>query len=306
MLAILGALAPVFLLIILGYGLRRGGFPGDGFWPPLERLIFFVLFPALLIDSLATAELGALDVGPLAAALIVAGLAVSVLTIALRPVLKVDGPAFASIFMGATRFNTYVGIAAAGALYGAAGLTVAALAIAVLVPLVNVLSVLVLVAVAPQIDGGRRWSRALWETVRNPLILGSAAGIALNVLGLGLPPGIDDVVHALGAAALPMGLLAVGAGLDLGSIRGAAGALTWATVLKLGVMPAAMIAACAAFGVDGLAAKIAILFAALPGASTAYIIARQMGGDAPLMANIITVTTVAAAATMPGFLIVFG
>ncbi len=306
MLAILGALAPVFLLIVFGYGLGRGGFPGGGVWPHLERLIFFVLFPALLIDSLATAELGALDVGPLAAALIAAVLAVAALVMALRPVLKVDGPAFASIFMGATRFNTYVGIAAAGALYGVAGLTMAALAIAVLVPLVNVLSVLVLVSVAPQIDGGRRWSRALWETVRNPLILGSAAGIALNVMGLGLPPGIDDVVHALGAAALPMGLLAVGAGLDLGSIRGAAGALTWATVLKLGVMPAAMIGACAAFGVDGLAAKIAILFAALPGASTAYIIARQMGGDAPLMANIITVTSVAAAATMPGFLIVFG
>ena len=303
MLAILGALAPVFLLIVLGYGLRRGGFPGDGFWPSLERLIFFVLFPALLIDSLATAELGALDVGPLAAALIAAVLAVAALVMALRPLLKVDGPAFASIFMGATRFNTYVGIGAAGALYGAAGLTVAALAIAVLVPLVNVLSVLVLVAVTP---GEQRWSRALSETLRNPLILGSAAGIALNVLGLGPPPGIDDVVHALGAAALPLGLLAVGAGLDLGSIRGATGALTWATVLKLGVMPAAMIAACAAFDVTGLSAKIAILFAALPGASTAYIIARQMGGDAPLMANIITVTTVAAAATMPGFLIVFG
>ena len=222
MLAILGALAPVFLLIVFGYGLGRGGFPGDGFWPHLERLIFFVLFPALLIDSLATAELGALDVGPLAAALIAAVLAVAALVMALRPVLKVDGPAFASIFMGATRFNTYVGIAAAGALYGASGLTVAALAIAVLVPLVNVLSVLMLVAVAPPGDGARRWSRALWESVRNPLILGSVAGIALNILGLGLPPGIDDVIP-LGrdrdAAAGDVGSFELDTGTDAGGME---------------------------------------------------------------------------------------
>ena len=94
--------------------------------------------------------------------------------------------------------------------------------------------------------------------------------------------------------------------MDAGAIGATARPLAWASVLKLGASPAAMIAACGLFGVAGLAAKVAILFAALPGASTAYILARQMGGDAPLMANIITVTTVIAAATMPAILVALG
>jgi hypothetical protein len=209
--------------------------------------------------------------------------------------------------MGATRFNTYVGIGAAGALYGDAGLTLAAVTIAVLVPLVNLLSVLVLVAAVPGAPGAPSGlARALGELIRNPLILGSAVGIGLNVSGIGPLPVAGPVIGVLGQAALPLGLLAVGAGLDARELERGAGALASATVLKLVIMPGAMILTCAMFGVGGLTAKVAILFAALPGATTAYILARQMGADAPLMANIITVTTVVAALTMPAVLAWFG
>ena len=147
--AILAALAPIFLLILFGHLLARTGFPGAGFWAPAERLTYYVLFPSLLVSSLATAPLGATALGPLALVLAGSVLAATLLLLLCRPLFGVDGPGFSSVVQGAVRFNTYVGLAAAYALLGQHGLTLAAVAIAVLVPLVNVVCV----------GGGRRRAR---------------------------------------------------------------------------------------------------------------------------------------------------
>ena len=296
---ILVSLLPIFLLISLGYGLKRTSFDSDNFWFSLERLIYFVLFPALIIDSLEKADLSSLNIIPMSAALVLATVAISGIVILIKKLVSADGPDFASIFMGATRFNTYVGIAAASALYGDEGLVLAALTIAVLVPLVNFLSVLVLIKYASATDEHNFWRATIWPLVTNPLIVASGIGIFLNAMSWQLPVGIDATISALGLAALPLGLLAVGAGLKTEIIGAAKIPLAWASAFKLVAMPAAMLVTCRFLGLTGLPAHIAILFAALPSASTAYIIARQMGGNAPLMAGIITITTLIAAITMP-------
>ena len=156
----LNALLPVFLLIAGGYVLHRTGFPGDGFWPAAERLTYFVLFPALLFSSLATASLGNAPVAPMATAMIGATLILAAITWSLRRRIAPDSPGFSSVFQGAVRFNTYVAITICFALYGNDGLALAAVAIAVLVPLVNVLSVTVLSRYGNGEAGGRKWLRA--------------------------------------------------------------------------------------------------------------------------------------------------
>lgn len=296
---ILVSLLPIFLLISLGYGLKRTSFDNDNFWFSLERLIYFVLFPALIIDNLEKADLSSLNIIPMSAALVLATVAISGIVILIKKLVSTNGPDFASIFMGATRFNTYVGIAAASALYGDDGLVLAALTIAVLVPLVNFLSILVLIKYASATDEHNFWRAIIWPLVTNPLIVASGIGIFLNAVSWHLPVGIDATISVLGLAALPLGLLAVGAGLKTGIIGAAKIPLAWASAFKLVAMPAAMLLTCRCLGITGLPAHIAILFAALPSASTAYIIARQMGGNAPLMAGIITITTLIAAITMP-------
>ena len=130
---VLGALGPIFTLILLGLGLRRLGFPGEGFWPAVERFTYFLLFPALLVHRLALARLGEYAVGPVATIIVVQLLAMTALVYALRPWLKVDGPAFSSVYQGAVRFNTYVGLAVALAVFHAKGGTVAALVMAITV-----------------------------------------------------------------------------------------------------------------------------------------------------------------------------
>jgi malonate transporter and related proteins len=140
----------------------------------------------------------------------------------------------------------------------------------------------------------------------NPLILACALGIVLNLTGLGLPPVLDRLLAALGSASLPLGLMAVGAGLDLGALRTAGARVGIATAFKLLLLPGLTAAALFAFGVGGPAYGVALLYATLPCSASAYVLARQLGGDAALMASIITVQTLAAILTMPLVLTVLG
>ncbi|MBL27713.1 MAG: transporter [Rhodospirillaceae bacterium] len=297
MITVLLSLVPVMLLIGLGFALRRYGFPGEPFWPATERVIYFILFPALLIDSLSKADLGPLNVLPVAAAMTAGTLFVAGLVVAAKPFLRLDGAAFTSVFQGAVRFNTYVGIAAAFAMFGAVGTTLSAVVMAVLIPLANVLSVLALLRYGPVSATSRRY--IVTQLLKNPLILGCVGGLLLNGLGTTLPPGLDDAVHFLGRAALPLGLLAVGAGLEPDGMAADNRAIVATCIFRLILMPLSFLAFCVLFGVEGVTATVAVLFASLPAASTAYILARQMGGDAPLMANIITLSTIVSAVTMP-------
>ncbi len=296
---IAAALGPIFAMIVLGYLMRRGGFPGEAFWPEAERLTYYLLFPALLVDKLARADLGQYAIAPLAGVIVAALLVATAALFLLRPRLGVGGPAFGSIYQGSIRFNTYVGLAAALAVFEHPGATVAALAIAVLIPLVNVLCVSVLAHARGDVTA----SLLLRALVRNPLILACALGITLNASGVGLVPGTVAVVDILARAALPVGLLAMGAGLRLRVAYTQRREIAAATVMKLLLMPALVLALCRVAGLAPLETGVLVLFAALPGAPSSYILARQMGGDATLMAAIVTVETALSVLTLPPILL---
>ncbi len=223
MLAILSALIPTFALIVLGFILRQHKFLPDAFWPGAEKLTYYVTFPALLFSNTARADLGSLPLAGIATAMLGTVFICTVLILIAKPVLKVGNPAFSSLFQGAIRPNTYIGLAVAAALLGEAGLTVTALCVALVVPTVNVLSVL---ACAHWGDNDRTPGAVslLRDALRNPLLMACVLGIAINMTGFGLPPVLGPFLEVLGRAALPIGLLAVGAGLDLSAARRAGGA----------------------------------------------------------------------------------
>lgn len=294
---LLVALSPTVLLIALGHLLRhRTPLLPEAFWPPAERLAYFVLLPALIVHSLAMAGLTDVPVSAMAAALAIPLVTVGAALVALRRRLGLAGPAFTSVFQGAIRFNTYVGVTAALALYGPQGAALSAIAIATIVPTVNVLSVLVF---ARYVSARTGLPHALYGIVTNPLIVACAIGIVMSAFRVPLPPGIEGFVKSLGQASLPLGLLCVGAALDRNSLGAAPRPTLVASVAKFVAMPALTAAACLALGLSGVAALIAVLFSALPTASSSYVMARQMGGDAPLMANLVATQTIAAAVTLP-------
>lgn len=298
MIAILSALLPTFALIVLGYILRERKFLPDSFWPGAEKLTYFVTFPALLFSNTAKADLGSLPLFGIATAMLGTIAICTILILAARPVLRVSGPTFSSLVQGAIRPNTYIGLAVAAALLGTHGLTVTALCVALVVPTVNVISVL---ACAHLGDNDRNPGilSLLRDVAKNPLLMACVLGSVFNALGIGLPPIAGPFLEVLGRAALPVGLLAVGAGLDLGAARRAGFPVGISTVGKLMLSPAIAAGLCLALGLPATELAAVVLYAALPCSASAYVLARLMGGDAQMMASIITVHTLAAIATMP-------
>jgi malonate transporter and related proteins len=300
MAVVIAALLPVFLLIVLGFMLKRSLMRLETQWHGLERLTYYVLFPMLLVQTLVKADLARAPVAGVGGALLLSALAMSLLCLALRPLLArlaVDGPAFTSIFQGATRWQTYVALAVSGNLFGDAGLALASVAMVAIIPLVNVFSVAVLAHYAsPEKQSVRA---VVMTVVRNPLIWACAIGLALNVAQMPLPKLWHEVADALGRSSLAIGLLVTGAGLHLEGMFRPSLAATVAVVLKLMVMPVLAIGLALWFGLSGASLAIVAACSAVPASSSAYVLARQMGGDAPLLAQIITLQTILAALTMP-------
>lgn len=293
---VLAALVPAALLIALGFVLRARKLLAETFWGPAEWLSYYILLPSLFIYGLATADLSEMPVGRIFAVLPGAALVAAGLVVGARRLFRADDAAFTSIFQGSIRFNNYVGVMIATGLYGAQGTALAAVANAALVPTVNILSVLVFSRF-----GTARPSA--WGVVRlvvtNPLVLACAIGMALQQTGIGLPPGIAGTFRALGQAALAVGLLCVGAALQLGSIRRDLDPVLRSSVVKFTVLPAITFAACLIAGLRHEAAVVVMTFQSLPTASSSYIMARQLGGDGRLMASIIALQTLIAGAAIP-------
>lgn len=297
---IAAALGPVFLLIIAGYVLRRLNFPGGTFWPDMERLTYYLLFPAMLIHKLGSAQIDYSSLVPIA--LSVAGMTLfsSLLMLLLRHKLADDDASFTSVFQGGIRFNTYIGMACAAALYGDQGVVIAAVALAVMIPLVNVLSVLVFHLTLHRAE--LHWLRIGKSLAKNPLILGTLIGIFLNLSGIGLPGWSAGTLSLLGSAALPLGLLAVGVALDVRAIRHTSNALLNATLVRFLLMPTLLVLLMQGFEFSALEHNTLLLFAILPTATSSFILSRQMGGNSTLMANIITLQTLAGFVFIPAWL----
>ena len=282
---------PNFVLILLGLALARGFDYGRGFWEGLEKLVYFVLFPALLVRSLALSRLDLASVGVVVAcgwAIMLLGMALAWLA---RPLFRVPPLVAASCFQCAFRFNTYIGLAVAGSVFGSPGVAIAALLFGAMIPLANVGAVGMLAAHA---------RTNLWaELARNPLVTSTLAGFAWNLSGLPMPGFLDRTLDLLAQSALPAGLLAVGAALRVERGQASAAAHSWWLAVKLFALPVAAWACVKAFGLEGTAGGVLVLWAALPTASTAYILAVRMGGDGPSVATQITAGTLISMATLP-------
>lgn len=259
-------------------------------------MVYYFLYPALLFTSSAGASWEFFSVASMVWAILAAMFFMSGLLLLLRPRLSQKDASFTSVFQGSLRFTSYIGFAAAFSLFGDEGLYLAAVFITVMIPMVNILCVMVLVRYGGQQKG---WYWIFTTVIKNPLIIACLAGMAVNLLGLELPAMVENFTTIIGRGSLPLGLLAVGASLQLSSIQKAGSELTYACLLKLVLMPLLMWLSCTLFGVDKLSTAVAVLFAALPGSPLSYILAKQLGGDTKLMSSIIAVQTCISMISLP-------
>ena len=291
MLTIFLAISPVFAIILMGYGLRRGGIPSIEFWNFNDRLVYRVLMPALFFAKISAADLG----GGLSdyAFLLYAGFFAAIFCGWLLGH-GIQAPQASSLVQGSARFNAFIGLAIAAAVYGAQGLQLAVLGSALLVPVVNIT---VVTLMARQLGGGGKL--ILVGLVKNPLILSICAGALFNLAGLSEVPVLHETARLLGNAALPIMLLCVGANLKLRGLSRSKRTIGYSMVGKFLISPIAVILAALVLSSDPLLVQVALIFAALPTGAASYTLAREMRGDAPLMAAIITMQTLLSFITLP-------
>jgi predicted permease len=282
---------PDFGLILLGAVLaRRFRYP-RGFWEGAEKLVYYVLFPPLLFNAIVGAKFSFATDGKLLAAAVGSFFAAVGLGFLAKPLFHPRRELFASCVQTAFRYNTYVGLALAQSLFGARGVALLALILAVCIPLANLIAVTTLAR-----HGKSNLGR---ELVTNPLILSTVAGLAANFAGLELPGPASSFLTRMGAASLALGLLCIGAGLAFRTVGDDPRTLGWFIFVKLVAKPAVAVLIALAVGLRGVEAQVLVMFAALPTASSAYILAVRMGGVAAPVALLITVQTLAAMVTLP-------
>jgi len=287
-------LLPDFALILIGHVICKHTALNRTVWDGAERLVYFVLFPALLFISIVRqpmqlntlAQLGGL------------GLAISAVGVALAYALRyapgVDPLLHASGAQTAFRFNSYVALALAERIAGPQGLAWLALLVAVCVPVINVAAVLPLAR-----HGGHK---LLKELARNPLILATLAGLLTNLSGLKLPDLATITLSRMGAAALPLGLMAVGSGLRFGALREAPWLAAGLLAIRHAVLPLTAIALVIALHLPPLQQAVIVAFAAMPTAGSAYVLAVRMGGHGAYVAGLVTVSTLLAMVGLPAAL----
>jgi len=283
-------LLPDFSLILFGFLLYHGTRWGSEFWMGLEKLVYYVLFPALLFHSTARAPLDFASTGALLAVALAATCAGIALGWLGKPLFRAGPMIFESGVQTAFRFNSYIAFAVATRLGGEQGVLLMALIVGFAVPLCNVAAVHALV----------HQSGGLWKSLlKNPLLIATLAGILFNLAGLPMPELAGAILGRLGNSSIALGLIMVGAGLRLSGLHEAKGISAWFLAVKLLALPALAYALGRWLALPPLQLRIAVMFCALPTASSAYVLATQMGGNGPVVAFLISAGTLLSVATLP-------
>jgi len=301
----LNAILPIFLLIVIGFALKHYRVFSDAFWNDAEKLAYFVLFPSLLVAKMSVADLSGSELIPLMSTIWLGLALISLITFAIKPFLKITDASFTSLYQGAVRFNTFIGFALVESLFGNAGLITAVIIAAILIPALNFLVVIVLHRYGTKNEKAN-FLGAVKQIIKNPLIIGCAIGIGLNLSGLILPAPLHKTIDIIGSTALPIGLIAVGAALIFKDIRSTISPILTASVLKFIIYPVVIFSLVRTVGFEQQTQQIAVIFCALPTASASYIIAKNMGGDAQLMTRIITVQTIISGVTLSAWFLILG
>ena len=295
----LSAIAATLAIVALGYALKQRDFLPEAMWQSLSPLCYRVLFPALLFNLMSQADLGAVSMAPFLAT--IAGGSVIIVGFALLAgrAIAMNGPALSSLVQGSLRQNSFLVLSILQGTFGVAALQLGAIAIAFLVPISNIVAVIAILMLGHKAERRDMKRAILAEIARNPLLVALLIGVLVNILNVPVPAFISQAAALVGAGALPLLLLSIGASLKFSTIGGNAAPLALALLAKFLVFPLALVAIGIAMGLDPLALAVLAAVGAAPTASSTYTLAMELGGDAKLMAEILSLQTVAAMLSMP-------
>ena len=287
-------LLPDFALILCGYVVCRYTALNRSVWEPVERLVYYFLFPVLLFHAMVRNPLDVAATSGLMGAGISLGLAGVLMAYSLPhlPGLRgTDARLHAGSAQVAFRFNSFIGLALAERLAGAQGLQWIAVLIGVCVPILNIAAVWPMVR-----SGGRNF---VGELLRNPLVVATVSALAFNLMGGSLPEWLQPTTARIGSASIALGLMAAGAGLQLSQLGLAPRLSGGVLLIKRLLMPLAAWVIVGVAALDTTQALVLMAFSGLPTASSAYVLAARMGHNGPFVAGLVTLSTLLGMASLP-------
>lgn len=301
---------PIFLITLLGSIIKNKWLTSEEFWRGIEKLSYFVLFPAMLFNYVSTADLSVASIIKLVVALIMSTILVSIGLIIYQKKYYIDKIQFTSIFQGSIRYNSYIFFGVSSPLLGPSGLSIVAVISSYMIIFTNILSVMIFAYYIPNksVTNTIRTSFVLMMKliVRNPLIIASLVGFVFNYSNLELHLGLKKTLDSLSNAALAIGMLNVGAGLNFTIRRELLHNVIFTSFIKLVAFPLVSVIVLWLMSIEGIDRSVGILYSCLPCASTAYVLSRQLDGDPDSMASIITFTTFFSVVTISIIMYIMG
>ncbi len=281
------SILPIILTLLTGYLLVCSKLIPKDNWQGIETLIFRLLLPAILIKFIATANLNMAEFAPMILSIIasisIVGLGVLILG-KFRSKDNLPNPSLTTIFQTSVRWNVFITLTAVELFVGSNGTVLVAIAMAILVPLSNVFSIVVLVAYG---TNKASIKNTLVHVFYNPLVQACIIGLLINLLEIPLPMPLVQTLDLIGRAAIGIGLLAVGAGMDPARLFNSSLNLWLGVLLRLIAIPVLFLLIANTVGIGQEETIVGILILAVPSASNGYIVAKKMGGDSELYADIL-------------------
>lgn len=296
MLALALSVLPIFLTIACGYGIARAKIIPRDSWGAIETLSFRLLIPAFLFQAIARSDLSSSSIGAMLWTLMATLALLGAAILLLRPVLRLPDPQLTTVFQTTIRWNALVTLAAAELFIGPQALVPIAIAIAVLVPIIQITSILVLVFYGTAQTGPRRLLKII---LHNPMVQACTLGLVFNLLNIPLPDAVAETLRLIGNTALGIGLLVVGAGTRLTRLIRVSHGMVTGTVLRLACCPLLFYGLAQLTHLTPTETLTGLFCLAVPAASNGYVISKQMGGDADLYADILTWQTLLCLLALP-------
>ncbi|MCL2528502.1 MAG: AEC family transporter [Defluviitaleaceae bacterium] len=298
----INAVAPLFLVLFLGYILKRKGFLSEGFVSTGNKVVFYIALPANIFLNVYSAELGDLLDWGFVGFSVVASLIgffgiwfVSALFIKNKPILG----AFAQ---GAFRGNfAFLGMPLLINLAGEAGEARAALIMAFVLPVYNICTVLILAACS---DSGKKigFKTIILTIVKNPFIIAIALAFALQLLNIQLPFAINRTLRYGSNMATALALICLGAGMTFHGFDAKFKYALWSSLIKVVVLPILFVVAGYLMGYRGYDIAAFLILGGIPSAIAGYAMVVQMGGDGYIAGTIVVLSTIFSAFTLTIFI----
>ena len=306
MLLIIESILPVFGVMVLGFGIRKFGFIDKDNWKTIEDLCFWLLFPAILLKFIATADFSSLTLGPLVFTVVAFTAVMGLFSLSLWPPLKrifaTNSAQFSTVYQTITRWNGFAGLVIALSLFGDTSAPLMALILAIMTVIIQITNLFMLATFGSAQKPGI--GKIIIMVAKNPIVVAIAIGMFINLVNLPLWQPIIDGLDLLGRAALGLSLLALGAGLSLKAVIKPSRELLAGVIGKLIISPMVMLALALFFNISGLTLSVLILCASVPTAANGYLFAKKMGGDAELYAATSTMQTMVSFFTIPIMLLI--